>query len=193
MRAFLAVPPDPAWAGLAAELVHRLRPSLPPASWTRPESWHLTLRFFAEIAVEAAERCAAEIFLAAGRSPGGALPFGGSVAFPARGRPRVLGLRFAPSPGLAGLEDLAREAEAAARRAGAEPEEREYHPHVTLARIRSPWPHGAVEQFRREADAWDLPPFRLSGVVLYQSRLGPSGATHVPLREFAWSPQAVRA
>ena len=186
MRAFLAVPPDPAWTARVVDLLGPLRPSMPPASWTRPETWHLTLRFFGDIEPEAAERCAEETFLAAGRSAGGELPFGGSVAFPPRGRPRVMGLGFARSPGLAELETLAREAEAAARRAGAEPEDRGYHPHVTLARIRSPWPHGAVERFRREADAWDLPPFRLSGVVLYQSRLGPAGATHTPLRTFSW-------
>jgi 2'-5' RNA ligase len=187
VRAFLAVPQDPAWAARAAEHLGRLRPSTPSASWTRPESWHLTLRFFAEIEPAAAERCAEETFLAASRSPGGELAFGGSVVFPPGGRPRVLGLGFVPSPGLALLEALAREAELAARRAGAEPEERGYHPHVTLARIRTPWPRGAVERFRAEADAWDLPPFRLSGVVLFESRLGPSGATHTPLRAFSWA------
>ncbi len=190
MRAFLAVPPDPAWAARAADLLGPMRPSLPAASWTRPESWHLTLRFFADVGAEAAERCAEETFLAAGRSAGGELPAGGSVVFPARGRARVLGLGFAPSPAAVALKAVAAEAEAAARRAGAPAEERghrPYHPHVTLARIRSPWPHGAVERFRREADGWDLPPFRLNAVVLYESRLGSGGATHIPLRTFAWA------
>jgi 2'-5' RNA ligase len=191
MRAFLAIPTDPAWSARAAALLGPLRPAMPAASWTRPESWHLTLRFFADIGLEAAEGCAEETFRAAGRWPGGELSFGGSVVFPPRGRARVLGLGFAPSPGADALTALAADAEAAARRAGAPPEERGqrlYHPHVTLARIRSPWPREAVERFRREADAWELPPFRLSAVVLYESRLGPAGATHIPLRTFAWSP-----
>jgi 2'-5' RNA ligase len=64
---------------------------------------------------------------------------------------------------------------------------------VTLARIRSPWPREAVEKFRREADAWSLPPFRLSAVVLYESRLGPSGASHIPLRTFSWLPASQEA
>ena len=93
MRAFLAVPPDPAWAARVEERVRGLRPSLPSASWTRPESWHLTLRFFPEISVEAAQRCADETFRAAGVSAA-ELPTGGSVVFPPRGRPRVLGARF---------------------------------------------------------------------------------------------------
>jgi 2'-5' RNA ligase len=188
MRAFLAVPPDPEWAARAAELLGRLRPSLPPASWTRPEAWHLTLRFFADIGGEAAESCAEETFRAAGRSPAGGLGFGGSVVFPPRGRPRVLGLGFAPSAVVSALKTLAAAAETAARRVGAPPEKRDYHPHVTLARVRSPWPRAAVERFRREADVWDLPAFRLSAVVLYESRLGPAGAAHIPLRTFSWAP-----
>ncbi len=143
MRGFLAVPPDPAWVARAGELVGHLRPSLPPASWTRPETWHLTLRFFAEIPAEAAEACAEETFRAAG-SCGGELTASGSLVFPPRGRARVLSLGFAPSPSVSALEALAAAAEAAARRAGAAPEERSYHPHVTLARIRYPWPHAAV-------------------------------------------------
>ncbi len=182
MRAFLAIPPDPAWAARVDELAAKLRPSLPAASWTRPETWHLTLRFFAEIASEAAERCAEETFDAAGGSSGGELTTAGSLVFPPRGRARVLGLGFAPSPS---VEALAAATEAAARRAGAAPEERSYHPHVTLARIRSPWPPAAVERFRQEADAWELPPFHLVALVLYESRLGPAGATHTALRTFA--------
>ena len=187
MRAFLAVPPDPAWAARAAALLGPLKSSLPSASWTRPESWHLTLRFFADIDAAAADRCAADTFAAASRFAGGELIPAGSLVFPPRGRARVLGAGFGPSDGADALKALAAEAEAAARLAGAPPEGREYHPHVTLARIRTPWPHAAVERFRRETDAWDLPPFRLIGVVLYESRLSPSGAAHTPLRSFTWS------
>jgi RNA 2',3'-cyclic 3'-phosphodiesterase len=184
MRAFLAVPPDPEWAARVEERVRGLRPSLPSASWTRPESWHLTLRFFREISAEAAQRCADETFRAVGVSAA-ELPTGGSVVFPPRGRPRVLGLGFAPSSGVSTLEVLAAQAEAAARRVGAEPEGRVYHPHVTLARIRSPWPHGAVERFRREVDGWELPSFHVGAIVLYESRVGPSGAVHTPVRTLA--------
>jgi RNA 2',3'-cyclic 3'-phosphodiesterase len=188
VRAFLAVPTDPAWSARVGAGLDRLRPSLPAASWTRPESWHLTLRFFADIAPEDADRFADDVFRAAAHFPGGELPAGTTVVFPPRGRARVLGLGFAPYPGLDALTALAAESEAAARRLGAEPEDRRYHPHVTLARIRSPWPAGAVERFRREADAFAPPPFRLRSVALFESRLGPAGARHTPLRTLDLAP-----
>ena len=184
MRAFLAVPTDPAWSERVAAGLDRLRPALPAASWTRPESWHLTLRFFADISTEDADRFAAEIHRAAAHSGRGVLAPGGSVTFPPRGRARVLGLGFASCPGLDLLTGLAAEAEAAARLVGAMPEDRRYHPHVTLARIRAPWPSGAVERFRREADAFAPQPFRLDSVVFFESRLGPSGASHTALHTF---------
>ena len=193
MRAFLAIPPDPLWAARAADSLASIRPALPAASWTRPESWHLTLRFWADIDAEAAERCAEETFRAAEHSSGGELFSGGSLVFPERGRARVLGIGFAPSPAARALEALAAEAEAAGRRAGAPAEERRYHPHVTFARIRSPWPPAAVDRFRRDVDAWELPPFRLGSVVLYESRLGPAGATHVPIRAAELPASGVRA
>jgi RNA 2',3'-cyclic 3'-phosphodiesterase len=184
MRAFLAVPTDPAWAARVEAGLSRVKPSFPPASWTRPESWHLTLRFFADIAPEGAERFADEIRRAVVHERAGELPAGGSVVFPPHGRARVLGLGFSPSPGLDALTALATIVEAAARRVGAAPEDRRYHPHVTLARIRTPWPSGAVERFRREADALAPPAFHVGSVVLFESRLGPTGARHTPLHSF---------
>ncbi len=191
MRAFLAVPTDPAWSARVQAALDRIKPSLPPASWTRPDSWHLTLRFFADIAPEDAERLAQEIHRAVAPERAGDLPAGGSVVFPAHGRARVLGLGFAPSPGLDGLVALAAVAEAAARRVGAAPEDRRYHPHVTLARIRTPWPAGAVARFRREADAFAPPPFRVGSIVLFESRLGPTGACHTPLHSFELAPSGL--
>ncbi len=42
IRAFLAIPTDGLWVESARDLVARLKESLPRASWTNPESWHLT-------------------------------------------------------------------------------------------------------------------------------------------------------
>ena len=64
---------------------------------------------------------------------------------------------------------------------------------MTFARIRTPWPAAAVERFRKDVDAWELPPFRLAALVLYESRLGRGGATHIPLRTVTLRSQEVGA
>ncbi len=192
MRVFFAIPPDPDWVASARELGGRLKTSLPRASWTRPEAWHLTLKFLGEIDQSAAGRFAAAID-AAGTSWAGdeALVSAGSLLLPTRVRPRVLAIGFAPSPSLESLTALARAAEQAGRRIGIPPEDREFRPHLTLARLREPWPSHAVEAFRREADAWPFPPWSLRSCVLFESRLAPAGAVHTPLREWTFGERGV--
>ncbi len=195
VRAFLAVPVDPAWADSVARWTAGLKASLPRAAWTRREAWHLTLKFLGEIPRATADRLAAELAPVAERARALELEPGGPVVFPPRGRPRVVGLGFAPSADLEALESLAASAEAAVRRAGLPPEDRALHPHVTLARLREPWPAAALETFRTEAAAWPLPAWKARECVLFESRLEPGGAVHTPLHRlaFAGAREEVRA
>ena len=113
---------------------------------------------------------------------------GGATVFPPRGRPRILGLGFAPSADLQALEALAAAVEAAVRRSGAPPEDRPFHPHVTLARLREPWPAAAIDAFRKEAGAWAAP--ALDGAFhAFCTRVGssPAGAVHTPVHTFAFA------
>jgi 2'-5' RNA ligase len=187
MRAFLALRADPEWVDSCRGLVDTLRPVSPPAAWTRPESWHLTLRFFAEISPAAADAFARDVEPLVKESEGGALEAGGAVAFPGPRHPRVLGIGFREGPGLTSLAAIARGAEEAARRSGASPESRPFRAHVTLARLRTPWPSPAVEHFLQTVRDRAFPSWALRACVLFESRLGPSGAVHTPLHAFAFA------
>jgi RNA 2',3'-cyclic 3'-phosphodiesterase len=195
IRAFLAIPSDGLWVESARGLLARLRETSPRASWTKPSSWHLTLKFFEKISTEVARAFAAELSpVAAGVVPG-EIPAGGASVFPHRGPARVLAVGFASSPAAEEVSRLAREAEVIARRLGFEGERRPFQPHVTLARLRSPWPPAKVEAFRQEVEAWPFPPWHARSCVLYESRLQGDGAVHTPLDEwsFAGGPRGVRA
>jgi 2'-5' RNA ligase len=157
-----------------------VRSRLPAAAWTQPGSWHLTVRFLGEITEEAAHRFSEAIAPAAAIVET-TIPAAGPVVFPPRGRPRVLGMGFGAGQTLG---ELARAAEEAARAIGCDPEERPFRPHVTLARLRDPWPVAAVEQYCESARAWAFPAWRVRSVVLYRSRLEAAGAIHTPVREW---------
>jgi len=184
VRTFLAVPADPAWAAAVAPLAARLREESPRASWTRPDAWHLTLKFLGEVPDEDAVRFGDEVASAAAAGRAGSLPTSGALVLPPRGRPRVLAVGFAPSDAGAALEELARRADDAAARLGVEREGRPFRPHVTLARVRDPWPPAAVAAFRERVDGAGLPAFRCAECVLFSSRLNPAGAVHTPVRTF---------
>jgi len=162
------------------ELVHELRNTCPRASWTRPESWHLTLRFLGEISETDAATFAAALEKAGIEAiPTGELRGAGPVLFPPRGRPRVLGIGVTVE---APLEALWKAGTSAARAIGLPPEGRGFHPHLTLARLRDPWPPSAVDAFRENVERRTFPAWRLESCVLFQSRLDPAGAVHTPLR-----------
>ena len=109
--------------------------------WTRPESWHLTLRFLGEVPHgsprEFADR---DRESAAARRPGASSP-GGRSCFPRAARPRVLGVGSREAAGPDALWARPR-GRGAAGRLRLAPEAAPFHPHVTFARIRQPWPGG---------------------------------------------------
>jgi 2'-5' RNA ligase len=184
VRIFLAVAGDPDWIESARRLSRDLQARLPKASWTRPESWHLTVRFLGEVSESAASRFAERLVPAASGFGTGELPAAGPAIFPSPSRPRTIGVAFDPEASAALLGLVAGAAERAAREIGCEPVTRPFRPHVTFARLRAPWPRAAVEEATSAIRAWAFPPWRVASLVLYRSRLDPAGAVHEPLREW---------
>jgi 2'-5' RNA ligase len=188
VRAFLAVPADPAWVESARELLARLRRDLPDASWTKPESWHVTLHFLGERPPQVLSRFADDVARAASATPEGQLTSSGAAVFPPRGPARVLAAGFAGTPFTDALCKLAAAAASLAPPTrNAKPETRDFHPHVTFARLRRPWPPQAVATYRAALSAWQPPPWRVRSCVLFQSRLDPGGAVHTPLSSWSFS------
>jgi 2'-5' RNA ligase len=105
---------------------------VPGARWVDAGNFHLTLRFIGEIS----EDVAADVdeALARVKAPRFALQLGGAGVFGGN-KPRALWVGVERSPELVKLRDRV---EQALLRAGLEPEERKFTPHVTLARLRDP-------------------------------------------------------
>ena len=105
---------------------------VPGARWVDPGNFHLTLRFIGEITEDlAADVDEALARVRAGRFPlllAGTGVFGGN-------RPHALWVGVERRPELVRLRD---KIEQALIRAGLEPEQRKFAPHVTLARLRDP-------------------------------------------------------
>ena len=126
MRLFVALSlPEGVAAGLLA-----LQGGVPGARWSTREQLHLTLRFIGE--VDGRGAAAIDDALASIRAPRFTLQLKGVGEFGGK-NPRALwaGVRD-ESPVL----HLQRKIESAVQRAGIQPEERKFSPHVTLARLR---------------------------------------------------------
>ena len=68
---------------------------------------------------------------------------------------------------------------------GFPPESRPFRGHVTIARVRSPRGIGRIAAAIRAGGDVDFGRWTATDVVLFQSRLRPSGAVYEPLARFA--------
>jgi len=136
-----------------------------------PDNWHITLRFLGRTEPVQRDLVLADIEEHVAQAPF-TLGFGGLGAFPRPGRATVLWLGI--EQGADELDGVADRCESAAQVAGFSPEDRPFHPHVTLSRIR-PWQdvRSLVERF---------PPFpatqRVEAIALFRSVLGLGGARY---------------
>jgi 2'-5' RNA ligase len=179
MRCFLAIElPDPVKRRLAV-LQQQLQELDRLVRWTRPEQIHLTLNFLGEVAEQQVPRlCDASKTIAAGVAPFD-IEIAGIGCFPSGGPPRVIWAGVTGPP--PALSTCQRRCEQAFAELGIPPEDRPYRPHLTLARTRE---HvnarpirPALEQFKTS----NAGRFQPTELILFQSILGSSGATHVPL------------
>jgi 2'-5' RNA ligase len=175
LRTFFAVEIDDAARRAARAVAERLAaaPGGEAVRWVRPESYHVTLRF---LGATPRDRVAG-LVAAAQRAARAIAPFelrlGALAGFPSR-RPRAVVLDVTPHEAIVAL---AREVESAVVGAGFAPEERAFHPHLTIGRVRE----RRVPSVDLAEGPADAAPFAVDSFVLFQSALAATGAQYTPL------------
>ncbi len=180
MRAFVALDlPEDVVAALS-----RVQARLPVGRPVQPDNLHLTLAFLDETPLAALKALDEE--LSASRWPRFDLVLSGLGCF-GGDRPRLV---FADVAGNPALSDMHRRVVAAARRAGIVLPRRRFHPHVTLARLRSGADTAArLHGFFAADGGFALPGFPLRSFSLYRSDLRPGGAVYEVLARYELAQQ----
>jgi len=182
MRLFTAVDPAPEVLDRLCRLVSRLQPAA-PLRWSRSDGLHITLKFIGEWP---AEKLA--LLEQALRSVPAPAPFPVHVRrlgfFPPAGAPRVFWAGVDPCTELA---QLAAHIDKALEPLGAAPEQRPYHPHLTLARIADRRGGERLRDALQAEGTPDFGAFLADRFFLYESRPGPGGSVYARLGEFPWS------
>ena len=184
MRLFVALELPHAVRAALGEIAARLRPAGTPAvRWTDPNGIHLTLKFIGE--VEPAKGAAIRKALPAVRAPRAiATAFRGLGWFPNARRPRVLWAGVEAGNELA---ELAAAIEEQLAPLGIPREEREFRPHLTLARIKD---DRGLERLRHEVERLASPEFgraEYGEFDLIESKLHPKGAVYTRVERFAFA------
>ena len=187
MRLFVAIDLDDDVRRAIAAEQKRLMRELPGESslrMVRPEQMHLTLAFLGEVDEV---RGAAIVGAMRGdvKAPPFPIVYAGLGVFPPHGAPRVLWLGV--TTGRDAAIAVQRQIADRLTRVGIEPEQRVYHPHLTLARWRTSTPADRRRLLAADHGA-QIARVDAAAVTLYQSRLSPSGPSYTALAEAAFRP-----
>lgn len=158
-----------------------LKKTLPPVNWVRPESIHLTMKFLGYVEPSRISQLLLALEPVGTAQHGFSMEVQGVGVFPHIKHPKILWV------GITGqtqaLQELVLEIEAALEPLGFPPEEKPYHPHLTLARIKrdnalvgSALLENAVLEREQHFGT-----FTVDRLTLFQSDLDSTGATYTPL------------
>jgi 2'-5' RNA ligase len=184
VRLFVALDfPDEVRRNLA-ELIARLKPTCRGARWVRPESMHLTLKFIGHAVKDDDAQKLADLraALAKVHSDGPVkLHFRGVGFFPNEHRPRVVWCGVDASPNLA---QIAADVDRALEPLGIPREDRDYVPHLTLARIEPPRGSEPLARAAEELQSSDFGAASETKLYLFESKLEHSGAEYRKIEAF---------
>ena len=180
MRLFVAVNVGPSITEAMAAELPELRAEAERCglkiSWSRPESWHATIKFLGNVDTERVRAIAGRIENAAATFAPFETEATGVTTFPHGSRkPNVVVVALSDD---GRFSELARRVDEALATEGFEREERRFHPHVTFGRMRD------ARGWRRFAPVIDALAHRrlgagqVSSLTLFSSKLGDGTARY---------------
>ena len=161
MRAFVAVDLPGAVRERLSEEVSSLKESNADVRWTRPENFHLTLKFLGDVSIANLELLTEMIEKEISSHRQFDISVGGSGAFPNIRQPHVVWVGVEAPPELSAIQNGI---EVTTSRLGYSREERAFSPHLTLGRV------------SRNATSLDV---KKISIVLETNKIGFLGATCV--------------
>lgn len=183
MRAFLALSLPPEVCEDLRTVQQGLRLQLPQVSWVRPENIHVTVKFFGSIMPAVVDQLFEALRDLGSQVSPFSLNIQGVGVFPHSRSPRVLWAGLTGS--VDRLIDLNEQVQLLLKPLGFPLEEKVFHPHVTLARIKSDWlkvgtalTAGDILESEKIVSS-----FRVDRMVLFRSELSSTG----PRYEALWT------
>lgn len=148
------------------------------ASWVREENLHLTLKFLGDVPVENIQKLSIAARSAAAAIDPFAFSIVGCGTFPPHGQPKVLWI---------GIEDEQRNLiclqevlEDECAQLGFARESRSFHPHLTIARVRSPKGSRRLAQLHKDTN-FPAQNVSVSELVVFKSELRGEGSKHTAI------------
>lgn len=147
-------------------------------SWTKPGNFHLTLKFLGDVRPEAIHDVGEVLQRVTDMHPPFPITFGGIGAFPNFARPRVVWMGI--KQGASTVSRLAKAVNFELTHLGF-PRDNRFHPHLTLARLRTATNFEPLKHILRKYDTIVGGSMHVNEIALMQSQLHRNGAIYTPL------------
>lgn len=180
MRTFIAIDIPAAIRSEIRKLVASLRAVAPQLRWSRPEGWHITLKFIGEISPARVEQVKS-VLAALPPAPPIQISIRQAGFFPNERRPRTFWLGVEADPGLGSLVGRIDKELAALNIAR---ETRDFSPHLTMARIEDGMNARGLQEALPNHGRIDMGSFAADEFYLYESKLASGGSVYTRLSRF---------
>lgn len=183
MRLFIAINLPAEWKELLTQPQESIAWLGKGVRWAEPTGMHLTLKFLGDVERDTAEKIGASLQTVARTCHPFSMRMAGTGVFPNPRRPRVFWAGItAPNE----LHDLQRNVEDEMELLGFPKEERDFHPHLTVARIKDPIGKKRITDaflsFKMRSEL-----FQVDHMSLMRSHLSSEGARYEELQVFNFS------
>lgn len=183
LRTFIAVEIPPQLQKQIQQETEPLRRAIGSSlvRWVPAQNMHLTLKFLGDVSPASVDRLSQMLLTEADSHTAFDMEISGLGSFPSLRQARVL---FIGIQAPAELEALNRGIESACARLGYASEDRDFHPHLTLGRVKQNSSALDQQKIRRaleETKIDSLGTARVNSVHLYKSDLKPSGSVYIQI------------
>lgn len=181
IRTFIAIKLAPEIISSITRVQEKLRGTGGRVKWVEPSNIHITLKFLGNITPEQLDK----VIFSTREALRPFKPFDVSVsglgAFPRAASPRVIWVGV--KEGKEKLTRLSKAIDDSLSRIGFPPERRQFSPHLTLGRVKSPQGIGGLTQAITSTDASNLGNMLVAKIAIMRSQLTPAGPIYTALEE----------
>jgi 2'-5' RNA ligase len=180
LRLFMGLTAPTEWKTAIMDWRKRVAPKFSDSfgRWTSEDNLHLTLRFFGSVDEANVISIGEALQTVAAATKPFFLSAGALGCFPNASRPRIVWLGFKGAA--AALIDLEQRLRKATSHFGQAPENRDFHPHLTLARVKEARraDRDLLGELIRKGSPIDVPEWPISQLELIRSELKPGGSVY---------------
>ncbi len=180
-RLFIAMDTPAVIKPLISRVQDDLRSTYADVRWESSEKFHLTIKFLGSAAPDLLNPITSRLRATAAKVSPLTVLYRNMGRFPKRGDPKILWIGMEEASG--GLMRLQQWIDTEMAALGFPKEDRRFHPHVTIGRIRSTRRISALLRMM-ETITFECQPVVVSSIDLINSELKPDGSVYTPIASF---------